>query len=303
MSRSRGFTLIELLVVIAIVAILLSILIPALNYAKAQASGAVCLHNMTGLIKAWYLYQEDYAGSLVGASNYYGGGRSTAYRWVERPLYRDTDNPDAGVALPTVNGDMRLEHQLAGLRAGELYPYTGTEKIYHCPNDRNYKTNINGPWISYAGAGLMNSEDFSSRSNPPYGPITAYRSVSGIPGRGTGQLYCVTKFNEVISPGEKYAFVEEDYVVSHGQNYYAGGFVLMSSGYWYWWDWPAYYHKDRSTLAFADGHAEKHYWRDPRTISIMTQKPLPTGGVAGANQPDNEDMAWMNRGYLPAGWR
>ena len=59
MSKNKAFTLIELLVVIAIIALLLSILIPALQLAKMQATSAVCLCNNSGLSKAWYVYQEE----------------------------------------------------------------------------------------------------------------------------------------------------------------------------------------------------------------------------------------------------
>jgi prepilin-type N-terminal cleavage/methylation domain-containing protein/prepilin-type processing-associated H-X9-DG protein len=302
MRLSKAFTLIELLVVIAIIAILLSVLIPALNVAKAMASGAVCLANLSALDKSWYLYQEDNDMWLVGLSDYpsnpYGGNEytttgGTPYRWVEYPLSTDKY---AGVAVG--QAECNLNYQLNGIRAGKLYSYTGSEKVYHCVNDKYWKTKPYGPWISYSGSGCMNSEDFSSRTGMN---ITGYRTVGNYPAGGGSiakQLVCVNKFNQVKSPANKFTFIEEDYVI-HNQWRYAGGFVTMNGGnYWSWWDWPAWYHNGRSTLGFADGHAEKHDWKDERTQDLMRN-----GSSTDQNvQTNNEDLVYVNNGYVPAGW-
>jgi len=310
--KRNAFTLIELLVVIAIIGMLLAVLIPALQYAKEQATGAVCLANMNGLAKSWYLYQEDYDGRLVGLSNYYttnpnNPGRSTPYRWVERPLYHDTDNPAAppeGKLDPVPsNAELCHEYRMNGIRAGALFPYTKNEKLYHCPNDKVWKRETDewAAWISYAGAGLVNSEDFNSRSGWP-GTVRpdGWRTVN-LPSGGQGKLGLAEKFSDIVTPADKYMFVEEQYVMRQGnydQRFYAGGFVLMANGnYWSWWDWPAYYHRDRSTLAFTDGHAEKHHWVDERTIELMKGNPV------SLVQPDNPDLEYMIRGYLAMGWR
>jgi prepilin-type N-terminal cleavage/methylation domain-containing protein/prepilin-type processing-associated H-X9-DG protein len=64
MQNKRGFTLIELLVVIAIIALLLSILLPALRAVREQGRRAVCAQNEKNTGLGLFLYANDSDGKL-----------------------------------------------------------------------------------------------------------------------------------------------------------------------------------------------------------------------------------------------
>src|ERR1700743_561340 len=64
-SYCLGFTLVELLVVIGIIALLISLLLPALNRARAAADRSACLSNLHQIAVASYIYSVDNKGALV----------------------------------------------------------------------------------------------------------------------------------------------------------------------------------------------------------------------------------------------
>ena len=65
-KRIYGFTLIELLVVISIIALLIAILMPALNRAREQAKATSCMSNLKQMTTAMAMYAEAHDGAIMG---------------------------------------------------------------------------------------------------------------------------------------------------------------------------------------------------------------------------------------------
>jgi prepilin-type N-terminal cleavage/methylation domain-containing protein/prepilin-type processing-associated H-X9-DG protein len=118
----RGFTLVELLVVIGIIALLVSILLPALNKAREDAKRVRCLSNQRQLVMAWQMYASDSKGHIV-CSNTPPYPSQPWWYWCA-----------AGNTLDC-------------LYNGKLWPYLKNYDVYKCPNDRIMYTHtysING---------------------------------------------------------------------------------------------------------------------------------------------------------------
>ena len=123
-SRDSGFTLIELLVVIAIIAILASLLLPALSRAKQKAQAITCVNNLKQLAMAWIMYADDSQDQLP--PNFSTTAGSTEAAWIRGWLSWTANNTDNTNTL-----------FLADAKYALLAPYSkGSTGIYKCPGDK-----------------------------------------------------------------------------------------------------------------------------------------------------------------------
>ena len=126
----QGFTLIELLVVVAIIALLVAILLPSLNQARAIAEQTVCAHNTHQWALAYVLYDNDY-GCLPGYNRAVDpGGHQSNIQWSMGP-YLGYDYDDYADEI-----------------SGALYE-DKTPDMFHCPSvpDTLFAYGINTPNI------------------------------------------------------------------------------------------------------------------------------------------------------------
>jgi len=116
-SNGAGFTLIELLVVIAIIAVLMAILMPALNRAREQGKRSTCLSNLKQLTLSWIMYADDNDDNLVNGDTGEYSIHQNETPWVLRDW----------------SSGMTVEQKTDAIMNGALWPFVKNLKLYKCP--------------------------------------------------------------------------------------------------------------------------------------------------------------------------
>jgi prepilin-type N-terminal cleavage/methylation domain-containing protein/prepilin-type processing-associated H-X9-DG protein len=132
MKRKRAFTLVELLVVIGIIALLISILLPALTRARRQANKLKCSANQHDIGLALFAYAADSKGSLP---QYFASPANAAYHAA---------NP-TGTTWPDLGGIWMWDIEVGTRDA--LVKYGATQGVLYCPtNDQITNADSSATW-------------------------------------------------------------------------------------------------------------------------------------------------------------
>jgi prepilin-type N-terminal cleavage/methylation domain-containing protein len=247
---NHGFTLVELLVVIAVIAILASLLLPALNRAKSKAEGIFCLNNTKQLLVAWKVYADDHDGLLaynVGGNGIRGIAPDTKLNWVDNIMSWDTSNSD--------------NTNLTTLTDASLGSYAGSVNIYRCPSDKvlsdkQRRAGWGGRIRSYSMNAMVGDAGEVSKS--------------GVNENNPGYVQFF-KETAIPQPYRIFIFLDE-HPDSINDGYFLNKWPTPSApNEREWIDLPASYHNGGASFPFADGHSETHRWQNAST----KQPPVP----------------------------